>query len=206
LILGQALSTLSILQASTPGGTLRDDGTSGWGVQALVGTGGGDLRDTVGSTPGFGVGIRWERPTLDGQRLRVRLDGFAFDDHRDQAAGVAGSNNWVRTVDTRVKAWTFGGEYLVTPLTALPRLRLGAGLHLVHWQIDSTDTTTFMTAGGPGQSVVSTSPDWDRLGVSLLADYRLTSHLSVELRWLASSYSWQGEKVQFGHLGLLWQF
>jgi hypothetical protein len=135
------------------------------------------------------------------------LDEFFFPSHAQQAPGSQGANAWTRTVDAKVTAWSLGPEYLVTPFQGLPRLSIGAGVHLVHWQVQSTDTTVFqLTGGGTSTMALTSSPTWNRLGVSLLADCRLTDHLALEARWLTSSYGWQGERTQIAQAGLLWRF
>lgn len=177
-----------------------------WGVRGFLGAPTGDLKDTTGSAPSLGVDGHVDVRIADGQTLRASLGVLVFERTTNRTTGTSDGDPWVRTLDTRVKGWTLGGEYLIRPFRSVPGLRLGAGLHLVRWTVDATSSLTLEAGAGAGTVVVASSPNWTKAGISALASYRITPRLSAEARLLTSAYGWQGERVHLGQLGLAWTF
>ena len=169
-----------------------------------LGRGAGDLKDTTGLVPALSLGLRWECSLPGTQVLRLRLDQTAFDGEHRVFSGTQGSTGWVRTINTNLVAVSLGAEDLIHPFKALPNLSFGVGAHLVHWQMNTTDSTAFNLGAGTSTTHTS-SPTWNRLGVSLVVDVQLNRTMAMEGRYLVSSYGWQGERAPLAQLGLLWR-
>ena len=177
-----------------------------WGVRGSLGLSTGDLKDTTNNTPGLGLGGFYEYRLTDKQAIQARLDGLLFRSAHRQTTGVSAGTPWTRDLDNQVAAWMLGAEYLMQPIHDQPRLRVGGGLHLVRWVVNDTSRLSLSVGGGPGTVLESSNPTWTKVGLSLVANYRLSPHLSAEARVLSSSYGWQGERVQVAQVGLSWSF
>jgi len=177
-----------------------------WGVRGFLGAPTGDLKDTTGSAPSLGVDGHVDIRIAAGHTLRASLGMLVFEGTTNRTTGISDGDPWVRSLETRVKGYTLGGEYLISPIPSVPGLRLGAGLHLVRWMVDATSSLTIQAGAGSGTVVVASSPNWTKAGFSALASYRITPRLSAEARLLTSAYGWQGERVHLGQLGLAWTF
>jgi hypothetical protein len=177
-----------------------------WGVQGSLGFPTGDLKDTAGSGLCPGLGVHADFNLSANQTIRARLDGLFFRSARKDSAGTSGGNPWVRTLETKAQGWALGAEYLTRPFQKEPRLRLGIGLNLVKWSLDTTSSLTMTSGTNTGTVVAGSTPTWTKVGVSALATYQLSPRWSAEVRILSSSYGWEGERVQVGQLGLAWTF
>lgn len=177
-----------------------------WGVQGSLGFSTGDLKDTAGSRPCLGIGVHADYHLSADQTIRARLDALLFRSAHKESAGISAGNPWVRTLDTKAQGWALGAEYLVRPFQREPRLRLGGGVNLVRWSLDSTSDLAITAGENTGTVVLGSRPTWTKVGVSALVTYQISSHLSAEVRLLSSSYGWEGERVQVGQLGLAWTF
>ena len=180
-----------------------------WGFQGSLGLPIGDLKDTT-KGPCLSLGGHLDFSLAANQTLRLRLDGLFFQAAEQQAAGVSGGNAWARQLETRVQGWALGAEYLVAPFESQSNLTFGAGLQLVRWSMDATSTLALTVGTGPGMStgtvIGNSKPTWSKLGISLLAAYRINRSLGVEARLLSSAYGWEGERAQVGQFGLTWTF
>jgi len=177
-----------------------------YGARASVGLATGDLRDTTSNSPCYDLGAFADFHLAENQVIQARLDGLFFPSEHKQSKGTSGGNPWVRDLDTRVKAWTLGAEYLVRPFQGLPRLQLGGGVHLVHWTVDNSSVLTLTVGATSGSVAENSRPTWNKVGLSVVTRYQLSRHLGAEARLLSSAYGWEGERVQVGQLGLSWTF
>jgi len=181
-----------------------------WGVQGSLGLSTGDLKDTANSGPCFSLGGHMDYTVMKGHTLRARVDGMFFQSTNLQSRGTSDGNPWLRSLDTKVRGWSLGAEYLLQPFPRESRLTFGAGLHLVRWSVNNTSTLELTVGTNSGAStgtlVESSTPSWTKVGISLLVAYRITPRLSAEARVLSSGYGWEGERVHLGQIGLAWTF
>lgn len=177
-----------------------------WGAQALLGPTSGDLQDTTNHNPCLDLGLHAERPVFGADRIRLRLDGLFFTRVQRRGTGVTEGVAWTRDLDTRVRGWSLGAEYLFQDLLGVKGLAAGGGLHLVRWSVDSTSTLVVLEGPTQGTVVESNTPAWNKAGLSLVADYRLSRRLRAEARILTGPYGWEGERVNVYQLGVLWTF
>jgi hypothetical protein len=176
------------------------------GLQASLGATSGDLRDTTGGRPCLDLGAHVEWPVAQHGTLRARFDGMFFETAHRTGSGLSDGVAWNRQLDTQVRGWALGAEYLFRDLPWAPRLRFGGGVHATRWQVDSTSTLEVTGSGTTGTVAEANVPGWTKLGWSLAADYQLTGRLRAEARMLTSPFSWEGERVNVLQLGLLWTF
>lgn len=175
-----------------------------WGAQAGLGRSSGDLGDTTGGRPNLDLGLHLERRVAEHGVLRGRLDGMFFESTHRVGTGVTDGTAWTRQLDTRVQGWALGAEYLVTDLPGLSRFRFGVGAQAVRWSIDSRSTLDVSDGQVSGRVVEANRPVWTRLGLSLVADYRLSRKWRAEARVLTCPYSWEGERVNVLQVGAVW--
>ncbi len=177
-----------------------------YGFQGSLGVATGDLKDTTRNKPCLSLGGHLDYALAPQQTLRARLDGLFFQSTQQVSAGTSGGNAWTRSLDTKVQGWTLGAEYLIQLFPQEFPVTFGAGVHLVRWSVDSTSTLDLTVGSTTGNVVESSKPAWTKIGISLLASYRINRQLSAEARLLSSAYGWEGERVQVGQLGVVWTF
>lgn len=172
-------------------------------LQGSLGATSGDLKDTTNGKPCLGLGAFAERPTRGADVFRARLDGLFMSSAHRTGSGSSEGVPWTRRLDTRVQGWSLGAEYLVGHPFGLPRLAAGGGLAVVRWTVDSTSTLVFP---GTGSVVEASKPAWTKVGVTLVADYRMAERLRAQARMLTCPYGWEGERVNVWQMGLAWTF
>jgi hypothetical protein len=177
-----------------------------WGLQGSLGIPTGDLKDTAKSNPCLGMGGHLDYALAPKQTLRARFEALLFQSITQRAVGSTGGHAWTRDLKTQVQGWTLGAEYLREPFLSHPNLTLGAGMHVVRWHLETTNTLAMTVGTDIGTMVESSKPAWTKLGISLLAAYRVNRNFSAEARVLSSAYGWEGERVHLGQIGLVWTF
>jgi hypothetical protein len=164
------------------------------------------LKDTATSNPCLGLGGHLDCALAPQKTLRARLEALFFQSTTQQAVGSTGGHPWTRDLQTKVQAWTLGAEYLSTPFLSQPNLTLGAGLHFVRWNLETTNTLAMKVGTDTGTMIEGSKPAWNKPGISLLAAYRISRNASAEARLLSSAYGWEGERVHLGQVGLVLTF
>jgi len=169
------------------------------GVQAGLGIPlQGDLRVTTGSgwAPSVGLHMDWLPCQSATVRTRVDLGSYPSADRTRSYA------TYQQSIHTRVKDEALGGEILCHPEPLGEAWSIGAGIYLIRWTVDSTNTLTTAT----GSFAPSGSSKWTREGLGILASHNWNHHLETELRMIASHYGYQNLPVRFTELNLLWHF
>ncbi len=191
------------------GGLLAAQAPSGvdlhWSGHAALLFTGGDLKDTAGTGPGLSLGVAISQDLPRGVTLRGRFEGIRFRTHKSTEHQEA-DPVYSHRLETGVQGWALGAECLVHPWPRVRPVSVGAGLHLVRWTMDVTNTLD-MTVGTATVRIQERSkPTWNKLGASFLMGYQINRNLGLEARVLFSAYGWEGERVQIGQLGLNWSF
>lgn len=191
--------TLGLLLVGISAKAVEVPKTLTFGVQAGVTMPtGDDLRITTrsGLNPSFGLHVTWSID--DDQSLRPRLDYWTFGAGHQEI-----STPQPQRIDTQVRGIALGGDFVHHFGNRRNRWSAGVGAYAIRWSVKSTNQLTFP---GGGTVQASGTSSWVRPGVSFLGCGRLTSHLQVEVRWIASSYGYEKLPANLGTLGLLWHF
>lgn len=174
---------------------LRADTPLQYGLQVgLALPASSDLKATVGSGPNVSLGAHLAWARTEDQTLRARLDmqGFAQGNQAGDSAGLH------QEMTTKVRNASLGLEYLVRQ----NRWSLGAGLYLIRWTVDSSNTLT----APDGQFAPSGSSTWIREGLGLISTYRLTKQADIELHLIASHFGQENLPTRMASFNLLWHF
>lgn len=195
-----ALMFGGVLAAQVPSGVdLR------WSGHAALLFSGGDLKDTAGTGPGLSLGVAISQDLPRGLTLRGRFEGIRFKTHKSTEQDGTHSA-YSHTLETGVQGWALGAECLVHPWARVSPVSVGAGLHLVRWTLDVTNTLDMTVGMATVRIQEKSKPTWNKLGASLFMGYQINRNLGLEARVLSSAYGWEGERVQIGQLGLNWSF
>ena len=159
----------------------------------------GDLRSTTGasaSNPNLGFHADWI--LWDGAVLRTRLDVGLFS----SADRTSTTPAFQQTLHTRVRDGAMGAEYLFRPCAEVPVFAVGAGVYLIQWNVNTTNT---MVASG-GSFAPASSSTWTREGLGVLALYRWNRHAETELKVIYSHYGYENLATRMVTLNVLWNF
>lgn len=143
-----------------------------YGLQAHVTLPLGDLKDTVDSKPGIGLGAHMTVDFGQGHVLRPRVDFIAFPDAT------------VFDVKNKVNNLSLGADYLYVFEGKTGFYVLG-GLAVNRWKVDAE-------LPGIGPLTVTTT----KLGYALGGGFAFNEQVSAELRYSASQYGLPGHSSQ----------
>jgi hypothetical protein len=160
---------------------------------------GGDLPYTTGFPLSGSIGVHADWRLAPRHLLRPRIDAAYFWSGR-QSGSRAGVS---QIFSTQVSSLSLGADYLFRPGEEEGRFSVGAHLAAIRWAVRSTNSIT----SAPGDSVsVSGTSSWWRLGLGLVAEYRIWPQLSAEGRLVFSTYGQENVQATTASLGLLWAF
>ena len=173
---------------------------SSWGVQAGLSVPlQSDLRVTTGdSVNNPTVGFHADWALRGGAILRTRLDLGLFS----SADRSSNTPAFQQDLHTRVRAGIMGVEYLLRPSAEVPVFTVGAGVYLIQWNVNSTNT--MVTPDGAFAPVSSST--WTREGLGVLALYRWDRHAQTELKVIFSHYGYENLATRMVTLNVLWNF
>jgi len=157
-----------------------------------------DLRVTTGDGANPTLGFHADWALRGGAVLRTRLDVGLFSSADRSSATPA----FQQTLHTRVRAGVMGAEYLLRPSDEVPVFTVGAGLYLIQWNVNSTNTMITPT----GSFAPESSSTWTREGLGVLALYRWNRHAETELKVIFSHYGYENLATRMVTLNVLWNF
>jgi hypothetical protein len=188
-------------EASDPAASLNGRSRSwvGMGLQlGLISATNNGSSTTTGYLPNGALGLHVDWGLTPQWTLRPRAEAWYFSKERQEAATFIGS----QVIESRKVAGLIGADLLYAH-NATTRWKLGAGLYLAHWKMDSknsiqaSDGSTIASAG---------STVWDRPAYSFISTLRLSPALEGELRWVTSQYGYENQPVHVMALSLFWKF
>jgi hypothetical protein len=188
---------LSLVGASIEAAEVPKELAFGLQVGVAIPTG-NDLGTTTrsGLNPSLGFHATWRID--DDQSLRPRMDLWTFGAGQQEV-----SVPLMQRIDTKVQGIALGADYVHHFVNRRNRWSAGVGVYAIRWSVKSTNQLTF-----PDGATVQASgtSSWIRPGVGLLGCCKLTPHLQVEIRWIASRYGYEELPANLGTVGLLWHF
>lgn len=170
-----------------------------WGIRGGFALPQDDLRLTTEPFPDFAVGAFAQIRLGKRHALRPVADWLHFS----KGHQFITTPSEIQTIDTKVSALLFGGEYLYRPGWVFKNLSAGGGVYLMRWSVDSVNTLTLIP---DGTAQAAGNSHWMRIGGGPAVSYHFSSHFELQGRWIHSHYGYEHIPVNVAILGAGWRF
>lgn len=158
-----------------------------------------DLRKTTGDGLPLTLGIHYDLPFHGRLLVRPRIEYWLFPRGLESTTGSPLSQG----METRVRALAYGGDCLYRLPGTARSLAAGVGLYLIRWSVNSQD---WLSDNAGDTAATSGKSHWNRQGLSVLANWRLTPRLEAEVRMMRSHYGYENLRADVLLGGVSWHF